>query len=87
MSLFRRRGLVSLVCALFVLIPPTVAYATDVQINYAQGVNGVGGAYHTSNPHLRATSVQPGMAPVRKDMDRLVPGHVWQRVLRCSEYK
>jgi hypothetical protein len=50
MSLFGRRSLLPFVCALFVLIPPAVAYAADVQINYAQGVNGVGGAYHTSNP-------------------------------------
>jgi hypothetical protein len=42
--------LLPVACALFILVPPAVAYAADVQYNYASGVNGVGGAWFTTNP-------------------------------------
>jgi hypothetical protein len=34
---------------LFAIVPPTTAFAAT-QINYASGVNGTGGQYHTTNP-------------------------------------
>jgi hypothetical protein len=48
---FRRLSTSALVglCAVFIVLPPTVAYAADVQINYGSGSNGVGVVVATRN--------------------------------------